>query len=131
MSVIGVDVGARGALALLAAIVRRWQPERAWIEHVSARPREGAVGAFSFGRSRGVIEGVLGSCGVPAATISPASWKRAIGIPPGKDGAKDTARAAAIARWPSRASLFARVKDIDRAEAALIGWAGLRREADR
>jgi hypothetical protein len=35
------------------------------VEHVSARPREGAVGAFAFGRSRGVIEGVLAAAGVP------------------------------------------------------------------
>ena len=35
-----------------------------FVEHVSARPGEGAVGAFAFGRSRGVIEGVLAAAGV-------------------------------------------------------------------
>ena len=43
--------------------------------------------------------------------------------------AKDTARAVAISKWPHMADQFARKKDIDRAEAALIGWAGLQREA--
>jgi crossover junction endodeoxyribonuclease RuvC len=45
----------------------------------------------------------------------------------GKEGAKDAARAEAIRRWPSHASLFARVKDDGRAEAALIGVAGILR----
>jgi crossover junction endodeoxyribonuclease RuvC len=46
----------------------------------------------------------------------------------GKDGAKDAARSNAIRRWPAKADLFARVKDDGRAEAALIGLAGLMRE---
>ena len=41
---------------------------------------------------------------------------------------KDVARSRAIERWPDQVNLFARVKDHDRAEAALIGWAGLQRE---
>jgi hypothetical protein len=41
---------------------------------------------------------------------------------------KDLARTRAIARWPARAELFARKCDIDRAEAALIGFAGIMRE---
>jgi hypothetical protein len=89
--VLGVDIGVRGALAivtrsgdlvdvadmpilhdgpagrptvnapLLAAIVARWSPSLAYIEFVGARPGEGAVGAFAFGRSKGVVEGVLGA----------------------------------------------------------------------
>jgi hypothetical protein len=156
---IGIDIGAAGALALLdesgdlidvadmpilrdgpkgrptvngpllAEIVNRWRASRAFIEFVGARPGEGAVGAFAFGRSRGVVEGVLGACGIPATHIAPAAWKRAIGIPPGRDGAKDAARSEAIRRWPAKASLFARAKDDGRAESALIAIAGLKREA--
>jgi hypothetical protein len=44
-------------------------------------------------------------------------------------GAKDTARSEAIRRWPTKAALFARVKDDGKVEAALIAVAGLRREA--
>ena len=62
------------------------------------------------------------------AFLTPPVWKRAVGIPPGKDGAKDAARSEAIRRWPGQAELFARVKDDGRAEAALIGLAGLLRE---
>jgi crossover junction endodeoxyribonuclease RuvC len=61
--------------------------------------------------------------------IAPPVWKRIIGIPPGKIGTKDMARSEAIRRWPQHAALFARVKDADRAEAALIAVAGLKRAA--
>jgi hypothetical protein len=53
---------------------------------------------------------------------------RIVGIPPGKDGAKDLARSKAIAIWPGEAARFARVRDHGRAEACLIGVAGLLRE---
>ena len=117
--------------ALLAQIVRRCRASRAFVEYVGARPGEGAVGAFAFGRSAGTVSGVLGALGVPAATIAPAAWKRAVGLPAGRDGAKDAARSEAIRRWPSHAALFARVKDDGRADAALIAIAGLKREASR
>jgi crossover junction endodeoxyribonuclease RuvC len=71
---------------------------------------------------------VLGACDVPATHIAAASWKRASSIAPGKEN-KDSARSVAISRWPSEAALFARKCDCDRAEAALIGLAGLLREA--
>ncbi|WP_131113094.1 hypothetical protein [Lichenihabitans psoromatis] len=111
--------------ALLAGIVRRWNPTSAIAEYVSARPKEAPSGAFSFGRSKGVIEGVLGSQAVPVRFVTPAWWKRRVGIPPGA-GMKDLARSKAIAHWPAHADLFARVMDHDRAEAALIGLASLK-----
>lgn len=146
--ILSVDIGAQGALALLseigdviavedmpmlrdgpanrptvnapllADIVKRWHPSRAFIEFVGARPGEGPTGAFAFGRS----------CGVSAAHIAPAAWKRATGIPPGKDGAEDAAMSEAIRRWPAHTPLFARIKDDGRGEAALIAVAGLKRE---
>ena len=116
---------------LLAEIVAQSHATHAFIETVGARPGEGAVGAFAFGRSRGVTEGVLAALGVTARFITPACWKRAVGIPPGREGAKDAARAEAIRRWPGRAALFARKKDDGRAEACLIAVAGLIREGSR
>src|SRR5262249_25031331 len=109
---------------LLAEIVYRWHAKQALIERVGARPGEGAVRAFAFGRSRGVVEGVLAACGVPATHIAPATWKRAVGL---STASKDAARSEALRRWPGQARLFARVKDDGRAEAALIGVAGLLR----
>ena len=100
--------------------------ESAFVEMVGPRPGECAVGAFAFGRSRGIVEGVLAAEGVPVTWITP---KRIVGIPSGKDGAKDAARSKAIAIWPREAAGFARVKDHGRAEACLIGVAALLREA--
>ena len=155
--VIGIDPGLAGALALLtsdgvlldiddmpvladgaagrrainapllAARVRAWGAGQAFCELVGPRPGEGAVGAFGFGRSRGIIEGVLGTMGVPVDMIAPAWWKRRVGIPPGADK-KDMARSEAIRRWPALADRFARKKDDGRAEAALIAVAGMMRE---
>lgn len=159
--VMGVDIGRTGALALLTAagdlvavadmpvlddgpksrpavnaplladIVRRWAPASAFVEYVGARPGEAPSGAFAFGRSRGAVEGVLGASGVPTRFLTPPTWKRCVGVAPGKDNAKDAARSEAIRRWPSKAVLFARVKDADRAEAALIAVAGLIRDANQ
>jgi crossover junction endodeoxyribonuclease RuvC len=111
---------------LLASIVFASHATRAFVEHVSARPGEGAVGAFAFGSARGVIEGALAAAGVRCQFLTPAYWKRAVGLPPGRD--KDASRAAAIQRWPAKAELFSRKKDDGVAEAALIAVAGLVRE---
>ena len=84
--------------------------------------RQGQRPSPSAGR-RGVIEGVCGALGLPIVFITPPAWKRLNNVPPGAEN-KDQARARAIARWPAKAELFARKMDVDRAEAALIGWAG-------
>jgi crossover junction endodeoxyribonuclease RuvC len=158
--VLGIDIGSQGAIALLtpagdlievvdmpilrdgpkgrpnvsaallADIVVKMRAATAYVEFVSARPGEGAVGASAFGRSRGVIEGVCGAAGVPLSFLTPSHWKRLVGIAPGKEGAKDAARSEAIRRWPGHAATFARVKDDGRAEAALIAVAGLMRKGD-
>jgi hypothetical protein len=119
--------GLRGRLAvngaLLALLIRRWAPAIAHIEFVASRPTDSRPSAFSFGRARGCIEGTLAACGVPIMWLTVPTWRRLVGLPPG--ASKDAARGAAIARWPAFAESFARVRDTDRAEAALIGAAGL------
>jgi hypothetical protein len=71
-----------------------------------------------------------GALGLRIVFLTPPIWKRLADIPAGKEH-KDLARTRAIARWPAHADLFARKCDIDRGEAALIGWAGLQWEAGR
>ena len=113
---------------LLAGILARRHARLAFCEFVGARPTDAKVAAFAFGRARGVIEGCAGSLGLPIVFLTPPTWKRLADIPAGAEN-KDLARTQAIARWPARADLFARKRDIDRAEACLIAFAGLRREA--
>jgi crossover junction endodeoxyribonuclease RuvC len=111
--------------ALLAETLYRWHPLQAYVELVDARPEEGAVGAFAFGRARGVVEGVLAACGVAVTHIAPAVWKEAtIQRWPAGKGAT---RSEAICRWSDHFGLFTRVRDDARAEAALIGVVGILR----
>jgi crossover junction endodeoxyribonuclease RuvC len=159
MIYLGIDQGAKGAIAaldeaggllwiedipstteasgrtatnapLFAAILKRANAVRAYVEFTSARPTDAKVAAFAFGRAKGVIEGVTGALGLPLIFVAPAVWKRGSDIPPGREN-KDLARTRAISRWPAHASLFARKMDVDRAEAALLGAAGFKREAGR
>jgi crossover junction endodeoxyribonuclease RuvC len=113
---------------LLADLLAQWHAQEIICEFVAARPKEGPTGAFSFGRSpRRHRRGMRRPW--PSYSICDApKLKRLIGIPPGKDGAKDRARSEAIRRWPDKAALFARVRDDGRADASLIAIAGLRRE---
>jgi crossover junction endodeoxyribonuclease RuvC len=109
---------------ILAGIIYKSHADHAFVESVGARPGEGAVGAFAFGRSRGVIEGVLAAAGIPVTFLTPPTWKKAVGL---TLTSKDAARSEAIRRWPNYADFFKRVKDDGRAEACLIAVAGLLR----
>jgi len=158
-TILGIDPGAHGAIAvlseggellevvdmpttpeangrtatnapLLAGILARAHARVAFCEFVGARPTDAKAAAFSFGRARGVIEGCAGALGLPVVLLTPPAWKRLSDIPPGAEN-KDMARTRAIARWPQHAEFFKRKSDIDRAEAALIGLAGMQREHRR
>lgn len=98
-------------------------PAHAYLERVATRPGEGHVGAFAFGRSFGMLEGVLAALGIAMTLITPGEWKKAHRIPADKGAAR--ARAAQL--WPGLAGTFSRVKDDGRAEAALIALHGANR----
>jgi crossover junction endodeoxyribonuclease RuvC len=112
--------------ALLSGVLAAAQCSVAFVEFVAARPTDSRVGAFGFGRSRGVIEGVCGGLSIPIIWVAPSTWKRAANIPAGREH-KDLCRTRAIAKWPSFAESFRRKSDCDAAEAALICWAGLQK----
>jgi crossover junction endodeoxyribonuclease RuvC len=112
---------------LFAGILARAYARIAFCEFVGARPTDAKAAAFTFGRTRGVIEGCAGALGLPMVFLTSPTWKRLADIPPGAEN-KDLARTRAIVRWPARADLFARKCDVDRAEAYLIALAGLKRE---
>lgn len=86
------------------------------IEDVHAMPGQGVASMFSFGRSLGVVEGVLAGNGFGLRYVTPAAWKRAMRLTTDKGAS----RRRACELWPNRAAWFARVKDDGRAEAALI-----------
>lgn len=94
----------------------RATPRVAVVEIAGAMPGQGVSSTWKFARATGVVEGVLAGLGWPIHTVSPARWKRALGL--GKD--KGASRAMAARLWPDMADRFARVRDDGRAEAALI-----------
>jgi crossover junction endodeoxyribonuclease RuvC len=147
MMYLGCDPGAKGALVLLdesgglvrvidmpvvemkvgSSLKRRVSPEllaaelrgiecRAVVEQVSSMPGQGVSSSFSFGESFGLVKGVFAGLHIPFTTVTPSKWKREMGVNASKDGS----RAMAISIWVQHAELFKRVKDADRAEAALL-----------
>jgi len=101
----------------LAAIFRDYEPDHVVVEKVSAMPGQGVTSMFSFGRSFGLIEGMVGAFEIPATYVMPSVWTKGIGRGLGKDAS----RARACELYPSHQKSFARVKDDGRADAVLIG----------
>jgi crossover junction endodeoxyribonuclease RuvC len=152
--ILGVDPGLRGALCLYEVATHRiWLYDmpvsdgqvnphllasvidaakfaanvsasqiHAAIENVSSMPRQ--AGAFNFGRSAGVVHGVLGALNIPFSLIAPSQWKAVMGLNRSfhetQTQNKTRARDLAVKLWPGLAHEFKRVKDDGRAEAALI-----------
>lgn len=92
------------------------------VEQVASRPGQGVSSMFRFGQSYGTVLGVIGALELSVRHITPAKWKRAVGL--GSDA--EASRARAIETWPGHAELFARKRDHNRAEAALLGLYGLK-----
>ena len=103
---------------MLASIIREHPVARAMIERVGAMPGQGVTSVFSFGRSFGIVEGVLAALELSTTIIPPQTWQKAVNLRGGKDGSRS--RAAEL--FPRDAGLFARKKDDGRADAALIAW---------
>jgi crossover junction endodeoxyribonuclease RuvC len=93
-----------------------------YVEKVSAMAGQGVTSVFSFGRSFGMIEGILAAFKLPVTYVAPATWVKAVGRGQGKDAS----RARAMELFPSDQDQFKRVKDDGRADAALIAYWGSR-----
>lgn len=92
----------------------------AWLEQVGAMPGQGVSSMFQFGRSVGIVEGVLAGLAIPVERITPLRWRRLLNVREGKDGS----RLRASELLPRHAALFARKADDGRAEAALLAYGG-------
>lgn len=92
------------------------------IEDVHSMPHDGVVSAFSFGKSTGIVIGVIASFNIPIYFVNPAVWKRAMGV----SYEKDTSRAMASKLFIDSAHLFIKKRDDGRAEACLLAHFGKR-----
>lgn len=137
--VMGIDVGASGAIAGLLASglgtawiedsfdtpaacalflqMRKHDIAHAFIERTQAMPKWGRTSCFNFGKALGEWIGILATLAIPFTLIEPRKWKAHYNLY-GKD--KDAGRLRAIQLWPSLATDLARKKDHNRADALLI-----------
>lgn len=92
----------------------------AFVEKVGAMPGQGVSSMFQFGRSVGMVEGVLATLVIPTSYVTPQVWQKEVGA----RGGKDASRARAAELFPAYAANFQRKKDDGRADAALIAWFG-------
>lgn len=92
----------------------------AYLERVNAMPGQGVTSVFSFGRSTGIVEGILAAYDIPTTLVTPQAWQKAVGQRAGKDGSRERA----MQLFPAQADLFQRKKDDGRSDAALIAYYG-------
>lgn len=96
--------------------------DHVFVEQVGAMPRQGVSSTFSFGKSYGIIIGILAALQIPMTLVTPQKWKKALQL--GSD--KEVSRRRALQLWPQHAELFKLKTHADRAEAALIAeWGRL------
>ncbi|CAB4132216.1 hypothetical protein UFOVP139_31 [uncultured Caudovirales phage] len=114
----GTSLKRKIAPAVIASELRIFTEEDIFgiVEQVSAMPGQGVTSMFNFGKSVGLLEGMLAGMGIPFTTVTPAQWKRKMGANASKDGARELA----MRQWPAHADTFKRKKDDGRAEACLL-----------
>lgn len=98
-------------------LLRETPATHAIIEDVSARPGQGVVSMFGFGRSLGVIVGAVAALGLEPHYIRPQHWQAIFKL---RGKGKEGSRKMAAHLWPDWKETFARKRDDGRAEAALI-----------
>jgi crossover junction endodeoxyribonuclease RuvC len=106
----------------LRVLIKKYGPEVAYIEQVGAAPGQGVSSAFRFGEAYGIAHAICTTLDLQVIPVTPVRWKRAFDLPGGPAG-KNAAREMAGVLFPD--SAFSRVKDHNRAEAALLAWYGL------
>ena len=88
------------------------------VENVHSMPGQGVASTFKFGVSKGIILGALGAFNIQAVLVAPAVWKGQMNLTSDKKLSLDRAKKL----FPDMARHFSRVKDADRAEAALMAY---------
>ena len=106
--------------AQVANIIAGRGVKMCWMERVNAMPGQGVTSVFSFGRSTGILEGVLAAYDIQTTIVTPQAWQKATAV---RDG-KDAGRLRAAQLFPHSSHMFARKKDNGRSDAALIAWFG-------
>lgn len=107
------------ALVDLADAVFVHRP-KVFIENSTPMPGQGSASTFAFGKTFGLLYGVMAGRKLVIERVSPMRWKKALGVPKDKDGA----RARASVLLPAHSGHWPLKKHDGRAEAALIALYG-------
>lgn len=106
--------------AALAEIIEQHCPCMAVVEAQAPRPLDGKPAVFRAGTNYGRILAVLACARLPVEAVTPAKWKRAMGL----SADKEQSRARALALFPAIGDRFARKMDEGRSEAVLLAYYG-------
>lgn len=146
MSIIGIDPGAKGGVAVLDGddlricpmcssldlwlLVKTWMGstvKHVYIEKAQAMPRQGVTSMFTYGKSVGKLIGVIEAAQVPYTEVAPQAWKKVV-----LAGMDRSDKSSSIKRakqlFPHidfRATERCRKDSDGMAEAALIAWYGM------
>lgn len=119
--------------AALASRLSCWDDAHAVLEEVHAMPKDGAIAAHTFGRSVGVVQGVVQALNMPLTEVSPVAWKKAARTSVTKkaiEGVRVDATEAEVVAYKARLAKAARdAKDVSRGRAIELWpqWEELRR----
>ena len=103
--------------ALLANVLKNMKVETVVVENVHSMPKQGVSSMFKFGMGCGIIHGVAGALRLPVTLVTPTQWKGFFSIGPDKERARELS----IRLYPHLNRYLQRKKDVNRAEALLIG----------
>lgn len=106
--------------AALAERLRCWDDAHVVLEEVHATNKDGAVAAHTFGRSVGVVQGVVQTLSMPLTEVSPMAWKKGARTMVRKaiEGVRVDATEAELAAYRARLAKAARdAKDVSRGRA--------------
>lgn len=95
----------------------------AFIENVQSRPGEGRGSGFKFGYAAGGLRALVACHRIPITMVTPTTWKASLGL----TSDKDYSRTKATLLFAFNAADFARKKDNNKAEAALLAYYGHKR----
>ena len=88
------------------------------VEQVSAMPGQGVTSMFNFGQTFGAIKGICASLNLPIFYVRPNKWKKHFEL---INASKDASRTKVIEMYPSISDRLSRKKDVNKADAILIG----------
>jgi hypothetical protein len=117
-----LEVNGRNVLDMqaIAALIKQDPPWHTYLEKTTPMPKISGLGAYSMGHSEGFMLGLLTGFNLPYTLVRPNEWKRIMGCPADKDGA----RLRASQLLPQFAHNWPLKKHDGRAESSLIALYG-------